>query len=103
MDFIDFVRKPFRIKAVEITAENIEEIAKSVGDLRFKDDEPQTPFILVDPRLVPNVDRAYIGFFMTKMGDNIRCYSRRIFNEQFIEESEEIRPWLEFMDNKTSA
>src|SRR5689334_15450365 len=96
MDFTTFVRKPFTVEAVKITAENIGEVAKYVGDLKEKDDG--TPYILVDPRLVPNVERVYAGFFMTKMGDNVRCYSAKIFNEQFVERTEEMIPWLEFME-----
>jgi hypothetical protein len=95
MNFTSFVRKPFVVEAVEVTAENIAEVAKYVGDLREKEDG--TPYILVDRRLVPNVFRVYPGFFMTRMGENVRCYSRKIFKEQFIQQTDEIKPWVEFM------
>jgi len=95
MHFTTFVRKPFVVEAVEVTVDNIEEVAKYVGDLREKEDG--TKYILVDRRLVPNVFRVYPGFFMTKMGENVRCYSRKIFKEQFVEEDENVKPWVEFM------
>lgn len=95
MQFTTFVRKPFVVDAVEVTTENIGEVAKYVGDLREKEDG--TPYILVDRRLVPNVFRVYPGFFMTKMGENIRCYSRKIFKEQFTEQTDEIKNWVDFM------
>ena len=98
MEFTTFVRKPFVVEAVEVTAENIAEVAKYVGDLREKEDGTQ--YILVDRRLVPNVFRVYPGFYMTKMGENVRCYSRKIFREQFVEEDDNIRPWLEFMEKQ---
>lgn len=104
MNFTTFVRKPFVVDAIEVTAENIAEVAKYVGDLREKEDG--TPYILVDRRLVPNVFRVYPGFFMTKMGENVRCYSRKIFREQFIIQTPEIRPWVEIMtkhDSNTAA
>jgi hypothetical protein len=104
MNFTTFVRKPFVVDAVEVTAENIAEVAKYVGDLREKEDG--TPYILVDRRLVPNVFRVYPGFFMTKMGENVRCYSRKIFKEQFIIQTPEIKPWVEIMgknDQGTAA
>jgi hypothetical protein len=104
MNFTTFVRKPFVVDAVEVTAENISEVAKYVGDLREKEDG--TPYILVDRRLVPNVFRVYPGFFMTKMGENVRCYSRKIFREQFIVQTPEIKPWVEVMaknDSNTAA
>jgi hypothetical protein len=96
MEFTTFVRKPFVVEAVEITKENIAEVAKHVGDLREKEDG--TPFILVDRRLVPNVFRVYPGFFMTKMGENVRCYSRKIFREQFVEKDESMEQWLNYLN-----
>jgi len=96
MDFTNFVRKPFVVEAVEVTIDNIGEVAKYVGDLR--EEEDGTKYILVDHRLVPNVMRVYPGFYMTKMGKKVRCYSRKIFREQFVEEDENIRPWVEFME-----
>lgn len=100
MDFTTFVRKPFVVDAIEVTAENIGEVAKYVGDLREKEDG--TPYILVDRRLVPNVFRVYPGFFMTKMGENIRCYSRKIFKEQFTEQTVEIKGWVESIGTSAS-
>lgn len=96
MEFATFVRKPFVVDAIEITVENIGDVAKYVGDLKEKDDG--TPYILVDRRLVPNVYKVYPGFFMTKMGENIRCYSKKIFTDQFMEKDETIQPWLDFLE-----
>ncbi len=97
MEFNEYVRKPFLVEAVEITEENIGEIAKYVGELREKDDG--TPFIYVDRRLVPNIYRVYPGFFMTRMNDHIRCYSRKIFNEQFVKSQPDFVSWVNFLNN----
>lgn len=96
MELETFVRKPFEVQAVEITRENIAEVAKYVGDLKEKDDG--TPFILVDKRLVPNVFRVFPGFWMTRMGENVRCYSKKIFNEQFVLSNDEIKTWVDWMN-----
>jgi len=96
MEFDTFVRKPFKVQAVEITRENIAEVAKYVGDLKEKDDG--TPFILVDKRLVPNVFRVFPGFWMTRMGENVRCYSKKIFVEQFVQSTVEIDQWVDWMN-----
>lgn len=101
MEFTTYLRKTFEVQAVEITEENIEEVAKHVGDLRHKDDG--TPYILVDRRLVPNVTRVYIGFWMTKMGENVRCYSKKIFREQFMAMSDDLKPWLDFIKGLEQA
>lgn len=92
VDFNSFVRKPFKVEAVEITTDNINEVAKLVGTLREKDDG--SPYIQVDRRLVPNVYKVYPGFWMTRMGNNIRCYSSHIFQAQFVGVTEEIEGFL---------
>lgn len=96
MDFKPYVRKPFVVEAVEVTEDNIAEIAKYVGELKAKDDG--TPFILVDRRLVPNIYRVYPGFYMTRMGDHIRCYSKKVFFDQFTECTTEIQTWVDFLN-----
>lgn len=98
MEYTTFVRKPFSVEAVEITTENIEELARYIGDLETKDDGTQ--YILVDRRKVPNVQRVYPGFWMTKMGDNIRVYSKKVFAEQFVESNDDIQQWLDFLSGK---
>lgn len=96
MDFTTYVRKPFSVEAVEITVDNIEEVASFIGTLRHKDNGQ--PYIQVNPRLIPNIYRVYPGFWMTKMGDNVRCYSKRIFNEQFVESTDEIESWVQYLN-----
>lgn len=99
MDFSPFVRKPFVVEAIEVTEDNINEIAEFVGTLRKKDNG--TPFIQVDRRLVPNIFRVFPGFWMTRMGDNIRCYSKRAFFEQFVENTPDIDKWVQFMNKES--
>lgn len=97
LDFTPFVRKPFTIEAVEITEDNIAEIAPKIGELCTKEDG--TPFIKVDSYRVPNVPMVFPGYWMTKMGNNIRCYSRKVFRAQFTESTEEIDNWVKYMNN----
>ncbi len=96
MEFTTYVRKPFTVEVVEVTEENIAEVAERVGTLRQKEDG--TPFIQVDRRLVPNIFRVYPGFWMTVMDDNVRCYSNQIFKRLFIESSEDIESWIKFLN-----
>lgn len=81
MEFSQYIRKPFKVEAIEITDDNFMEIAKLVGEPRTKNG---VAFIALDRRVVPNVSRAFVGWFMTKLGDNYRCYSPKVFNEQFV-------------------
>ena len=82
MKFNQYIRRPFVVEAVEITEENIEEVAALVGEVREKNG---AKFIALNRRIVPNVNHAYIGWFMTRLNDNYRCYAPKIFTEQFID------------------
>ena len=95
MDYTTYVRKPFTVEAVQITEDNIKDLARYIGDLEQDDDG--TTYILVDKRKVPNLKHVYVGFFMTKMGKQVRCYSPKLFKEQFIVKNETIQPWLDFL------
>lgn len=81
MQFDKYVRRPFGVDAIEITEENIAEAAKFIGTVDKKEDG--TSFIEVDRRLIPNLFRVYPGFFLVKMGNNMRCYSPKVFKKQF--------------------
>lgn len=83
-----FIRKPFEVEAVEITDDNIEELATLIGEVKRTDGG--NAFIQVDRRLVPNLFRVYPGFWMTKIGDQVRCYSSRVFKEQFVKANDPV-------------
>jgi hypothetical protein len=82
MQFKNYIRKPFTVEAVEITEENMSDVAELIGEVREKDG---VTFIAINRRLVPNIHRAYVGWFVTKLGDNFRCYSSKVFNAEFVE------------------
>lgn len=78
---LPYVRKPFAVKAVRITEENIEELAEQLGEVKVKGREK---YISLDRRIVPNVGRAFVGWWVTRLGDNLRCYSNKVFRDQFV-------------------
>jgi len=81
------------IEAVQITDENMDALCELIGyEVRPKGN---TRFIAVDKRIVPNGYRAYVGWWVTKMGDNLRCYPNRVFNDQFIPYGPEWESWFE--------
>lgn len=83
MELITHIRKPFTVEAIEITEENIDEVAAIIGEVQT--DASGNKYILINRKVVPNMTRASVGWYLTKMGDNYRCYSPKIFNEQFAE------------------
>lgn len=77
-----YLRKTFLVTAVEITQENMEEVARHIGTV--KQTKEQGRFIEVDERIVPRFKRAYAGFYVTFFGEQIRVYTRRSFFSHFI-------------------
>jgi len=82
LEFSPYLRKPFDVDAVEVTEENFDEIAALIGS-EVKDLEGGGRVIVVDRTKVPTVNRVYVGWVLTKVGDNLRCYNRKTFNQQF--------------------
>jgi hypothetical protein len=99
MQFTRFIRKPFYVEAVEITKDNIEEVAAYIGEVR--EDGDGTKYILTDPRLLPSAQRVFLGFYMTKKGRQIRCFPRDLFREQFIkDDGPNTKSWEEVMGDE---
>lgn len=98
LNYQTYVRKPFTVEAVEITRENIAEVAPSIGELNQP--EGETPFIEVDPKKVPHVTRVFPGFFLTKMGKRIHCYSPKAFKAQFADADEHNLNWVKYLNEE---
>lgn len=86
MQFQTYQRRPFQVEAVQVTLENIEEIAEMVGVLKHKGDG--TPYIEVEKdvkkaKFVPNIFNVHLGYWVTRMGNTTRCYSPKVFNSQY--------------------
>ncbi len=79
-DFETFVRKPFVVRATQITEENIDDIAKMIGEVRTDKGEK---FIAINRRIVPTVGRAFLGWWITVFNGEVRCYKPKVFKDQF--------------------
>ena len=101
MQYTTYIRKPFVVEGIEITKDNIADLARYIGDLEYEDDG--SPYILVDARKVPNVKTVYPGFFMTRMGKQIRVFSPRLFQNEFMLKDDTVEPWLEFIASKKAG
>lgn len=97
MEFTEFVRRPFKVEAIRITEENIDEIAALIGEVKVHNKSGEK-FILLDKRIVPSMARAFVGWWVTKFNDNLRVYSNKIFLEQFTVCDEGWVTWFELAD-----
>ena len=98
IEYEDFVRKPFIVKAVEVTDENIREIADELGRLKY-DENDGTPYIAVEKGRVPNVSRVQLGWWMTKHGKRTHCYAPGVFEKQFVENTDAIQEWVDDLNS----
>jgi hypothetical protein len=80
MKFETYNRNPFTVEALLITEENLEEVAPLIGDIRTKGKQR---YIAVNSWVVPHVTRVYVGWWVTKVDNTLRCYSPKAFSEQF--------------------
>lgn len=100
MEFTTFVRKPFTVEAVQITEKNIRDIAPLVGTIQVDDGQV---WIQVDRKKVPVLSEVEPGYWMTKVDGKIRCYSDRVFREQFTPITPEIRQWMDYLNQQTTG
>lgn len=98
-DFVSFARRPFVVDAVMVTVDNLDAIAEHVGEVVQKEDG--TRYIQVDRRKVPNVFRVYPGFYLTRLDDNIRCYSPKVFFQQFLKVDGETAQMVKALNAET--
>lgn len=95
-----FVRKPFTVQAIQVTDENMQALCDQfkLGRVQPKRGT-ELQYIIVDKEVVPNVFRIHAGFWLTKMGNNIRAYSAKTFSDQFTFGTYEVQRWARLITN----
>lgn len=83
LQFRTFERKPFRVEAVKITEENIDEIGELIGEVRIHR-RTKHKFIITNPKIVSEVGMVYIGWYLTRFKGRYRCYKPIAFEKEFI-------------------
>lgn len=96
METQTFVRKPFTVEAIQITNDNIKELAPLIGTLRSHRGKF---YIEVNRKKVPVLSEVEVDYWMTKVENGkIRCYSDKVFQQQFTAMTPEIKSWVEFLN-----
>lgn len=81
LKFDRYVRTPFQVEAVRITEENLHEIAALIGEITTEDGKT---FITINRKIIPTMGKAFVGWYLTRSGDSLRCYSAKVFKQQFM-------------------
>lgn len=87
-----YVRKPFEVEAVQVTEENLTEIADWCdGDIRHTADK--VPFVKVQVArpLTSRQTRAFVGDWILFAGRGFKVYTSKAFEGAF-DKSEEVAP-----------
>jgi hypothetical protein len=100
LDYQTFVRTPFKIEAVEVTEENITQIAEMLGSKIYEDNRTGNTFIGVDNEQMPGIYRIYAGFWVTRMGHRFRAYSQQRFLKEFVKLTDGVAGWVKMAEGE---
>lgn len=85
-----FARKPFYVDAVQVTAENIEDVAKwCMGEVRSSTEKPegvtedQYVKVRVHRPLTERQTKAFIGDWVLYAGTGFKVYTPKAFEKSF--------------------
>lgn len=91
MQSAKFTRKPFEVDAVQVTAENIDEVAKwCQGEVITEDGQPCIK-VRVLRALNERQTKAFIGDWVLYAGTGYKVYVDKAFKKSFVEKTEELR------------
>lgn len=100
-EFEEYARRPFVVQAVEIDEDNIEHVSSFIGNIVELEDG--SVYIDVDRRLAPGTSRAYIGDFVTNIGNRYRVYTPKKFRELYVRNTGDIQAWIDFLAREDAA
>lgn len=79
-----YVRKPFYVEAVQVTAENMEDVAKwCSGELRKQGEDESYIKVWVQRPLDERQTKAFIGDWVLYAGTGFKVYMTKAFEKSF--------------------
>lgn len=91
MQTTKFTRKPFEVDAVQVTTENIEDVAKWCQGEVTTEDGQQCIKVRVLRALNERQTKAFVGDWVLYAGTGYKVYIDRAFKKSFMEKAEELR------------
>ena len=96
-----YVRKPFFVDAVQVTEENMAEVAKWCnGTLEAGDDARPDPYIHVDVKrpLAERQTRAFVGDWILSSGNGFKVYTNVSFEKNFEDVNHKLSELTDVLD-----
>lgn len=87
-----FIRKPFEVDAVQVTTENINDVAKwCQGEVRTDSDGKEFIKVRVMRVIDERQTQAYVGDWVLYAGTGYKVYTPKAFQKSFVEKTKELR------------
>lgn len=106
LDIQKFERLPFTVEAVEVTAENINQVARWCrGKVLTEPGRARKKYILVEVKRALN-DRqtqAYVGDYVLKAGSGFKIYTPKAFETSFRKKTEHMMKTVRNMVGREQA
>lgn len=85
----DYTRKPFTVEAVQVTPQNLEEVAKWCGGeiITERRGGREVKYIKVDVSrpMTERQTKAFVEDWVLKAGTGFKCYTKKAFPDCFVE------------------
>jgi hypothetical protein len=93
VESITYVRKPFEVEAVEVTEENIEDVAKWCDGKVLAEGDDETPKLFIKVRVARALNerqtKAFPGDWVLYAGTGYKVYTPKAFHKTFVAKDEE--------------
>lgn len=96
-----YIRRPFTVQAVQVTLENMHEVAEWCGGVVVKADRPENSYVkakIAHP-LNKRQTQAFAGDYVLKMGRGFKIYLEKAFGKTFIPADESARMFVDPVNN----
>lgn len=92
METTKFTRKPFDVEAVQVTADNIDEVAKwCQGEVITQNDGSKFIKVRVLRVLNERQTQAFVEDWVLYAGTGYKVYTDKAFRKSFVPQTEELR------------
>lgn len=91
IEWTKYTRKPFPVNAIQITADNMEEVAKAIGsEIRTDHHGAKYVYVEVFKPLNDRQTKGYIGDWMLSANNGYKAYTDKAFQNSFDKVEEKV-------------
>ena len=101
MNIQKYTRRPFTVQAVQVTLENMREVAEWCGGVVVEADRPENSYIKakIARPLNKRQTQAFAGDYVLKMGRGVKIYLEKAFDKAFVPADDNTRMFVDPVNN----